>query len=108
VSYKRRVKRVDLLEQLINLCNSYYDLSISKVSVASLLVSDTEETSINDDELYQCRHCMTVYDKTYGDEFNSVPAGTSFSNIEVYTCPVCEAQKDSFELIEKRLTLRHE
>jgi len=66
------------------------------------LVKDAEDLPANPDLLYQCRHCLTVYDKAYGDELNTIPAGTAFADIDTYICPVCEAGKDSFELMEKR------
>jgi rubredoxin len=102
VSYKKRVKAENLVEQLIDLCNSYYQLSQSKTKIVAPLVKEAEDLPANVDVLYQCRHCLTVYDKAYGDELNAVPAGTAFADIDIYTCPVCEAGKDSFELMEKR------
>jgi rubredoxin len=102
VSYKRRVKRVDLAAQLIALCNSYYQLSEGKEQVVLNPVYEAAEPAIKHDLFYRCRHCLTLYDKTYGDEQNAVLPGTDFTNIDTYNCPVCEAEKDSFELVEKR------
>ena len=102
ISYKRRVKRTDLVQQLIELCNSYYHLSQNKTTPQVPIVSEAEEQPATDALLYQCKHCMTIYDKTYGDELNGILPGTLFTDIGAYTCPVCEADKDSFELLEKR------
>ncbi|MES2276491.1 MAG: rubredoxin [Bacteroidota bacterium] len=102
ISYKRRIKRADLVPQLIDLCNSYYRLSENKSKAVPVLVNEAEELPENALLLYQCKHCLTVYDKTYGDDLNHIPAGTLFTDIATYNCPVCEADKDSFELMEKR------
>lgn len=103
VSYKRRVKRKDLVNQLEALCNSYYRLSEKKIKVGPAANKDTEELPASYDILYQCKHCLTLYDEAYGDELNAIPAGTPFTDIDTYTCPVCESTKDSFELVEKRM-----
>jgi len=102
ISYKKRVKAENLVEQLIDLCNGYYQLSQSKTKIAIPSVKEAEDSPANVELLYQCRHCLTVYDKAYGDELNAIPAGTAFEDIDAYACPVCEAGKDSFELMEKR------
>lgn len=101
VSYKSRVKRDSLVQQLMGLCNSYYQ-SQNQTKTVATVINEAEDLPVNDDPLYQCKHCMTIYDKTYGDEQNGIAAGTAFINMDAYTCPVCESDKESFVLIEKR------
>ncbi|MEO6633491.1 MAG: rubredoxin, partial [Mucilaginibacter sp.] len=103
ISYKKRVKSDSLVQHLVDLCNSYYQLSQSKTKNVIAAVKDTEDQPVGMELLYQCKHCFTVYDKAYGDELNAIPVGTDFADIDTYACPVCEADKDSFELLEKRL-----
>ena len=102
VSFKKRVKRESLVPDLIELCNSYYQLSQSKTKTTTAVVSEVEDLPVSANLLYQCKHCFTVYDKAYGDALNSIAIGTDFADIDAYACPVCEADKDSFELVEKR------
>lgn len=102
-NYKKRVSRNDLGKQLINLCNEYYSLANYRPTPADNFNDEADELAVNQEILYQCKHCKTIYDKAYGDEWNNIPAGTDFEAIgDNYVCPVCEAAKDSFELIEKR------
>lgn len=50
-------------------------------------------------EKYVCSVCGYVYDPEEGDPDNDVGAGTAFADIpDDWTCPVCGAEKDQFEL----------
>lgn len=102
VSYKSRIKRSDLAKQLINLCNRYYNHLAPQNSILDTAITESEEVETVTHPLYECRFCKTLYDSTYGDTANSIPAGTPFSEVSAaYTCPVCEADKNYFELTYK-------
>ncbi len=46
---------------------------------------------------FQCSHCLSVYDKRYGDSFSNIPPGVAFEELpETYTCHVCESPKKYF------------
>ena len=52
--------------------------------------------------VYQCRHCLSVYDETIGERENNITTETPFDQIpESYCCPLCEAPKEDFIKIEK-------
>jgi rubredoxin len=52
--------------------------------------------------VYQCPHCLTVYDEATGEPANDIKPGTSFISLkETYCCSLCEAPKSEFEKIEK-------
>jgi rubredoxin len=47
---------------------------------------------------YVCQVCGYVYDPALGDPDNGVDAGTAFSAVpDDWVCPVCGADKSSFE-----------
>jgi rubredoxin len=47
---------------------------------------------------YVCQVCGYVYDPALGDPDNGVNPGTPFENLpDEWVCPVCGADKDSFE-----------
>jgi rubredoxin len=47
---------------------------------------------------YVCQVCGYVYDPAIGDPDNGVNPGTPFDNLpDEWVCPVCGADKDSFE-----------
>ena len=50
---------------------------------------------------YVCTICGYVYDPAQGDPDNGVAAGTNFDDVpDDWTCPVCGAGKDDFEVEE--------
>ena len=52
--------------------------------------------------VYQCRHCLTVYDESIGDPVDGINAGTLFTELpQHYCCSLCEAPKDEFVRTEK-------
>jgi len=101
ITYKVTVKRESLSRQLINLCNSYYDLSAVETSFTDTK-NELSEIPVIMTSLYECIFCKTIYDSTYGDVINDIPAGTLFADINAnYKCPTCEADKNSFVLTHK-------
>jgi rubredoxin len=47
---------------------------------------------------YVCQVCGYVYDPALGDPDNGVNPHTAFENLpDEWVCPVCGADKDSFE-----------
>jgi len=55
-----------------------------------------KETRMN---MYKCTVCGYVYDPNAGDPDNGIEPGTAFEDLpDDWVCPVCGADKDSFEL----------
>nr|WP_286670598.1 rubredoxin [Fodinibius salsisoli] len=62
------------------------------------------ETEKETHRVYQCPHCLTVYDERYGDQQMGIASGTSFTALpDSYECPMCEAPKAEFEAKEMLL-----
>jgi rubredoxin len=52
--------------------------------------------------VFQCRHCLSVYDAVAGEPELDIAPGTPFASLpEDYSCSVCESPKDEFHQIEK-------
>ncbi|MFA6087744.1 rubredoxin [Mucilaginibacter sp.] len=105
VNYKDNVSQNDLAQCLISLCN-YYHLTLSDNSGAlSTLENEVEQndTEIVKHIVYQCKSCLTIYDKSYGDLVNGIAPYTEFESLIEYACPVCEASKENFLLVEKMI-----
>ena len=48
---------------------------------------------------WTCMYCGYAYNETDGDPENGIPPGTRWEDIpEDWSCPMCGAEKDSFEL----------
>jgi rubredoxin len=102
ISYKVRVKRDALSKHLIELCNTYYNKESTGAIALTAPVAEIEQLQEITSEIHACKHYKTHYDPTYGDDAYNIPSGTLFTDIIAgYTCPVCEADKNSFELVFK-------
>ena len=52
-------------------------------------------------KLFTCQLCGYQYNPKVGDPDNNVEVGTEFEDIpEDWTCPLCGASKEDFELAE--------
>jgi rubredoxin len=100
IVYKRNVARQDISILLINLCNYFYEQQSAHRITTIVSVPDSENSNIQADEnIYQCKNCLTQYHETYGDIINEISPGTKFTDIEHYHCPTCDASKADFELL---------
>jgi rubredoxin len=49
---------------------------------------------------WMCKECGYLYDPAEGDPDSDIKAGTSFEKVsEEWACPVCYAQKITFEAL---------
>jgi rubredoxin len=54
--------------------------------------------------VYQCKHCLSIYDAAEGEPENGITKGTTFEDLSSgYTCPLCEAPKKDFIQIDKQI-----
>jgi rubredoxin len=52
--------------------------------------------------VYQCKHCLTVYDEKAGEPDRGIAPGTFFSDLPTgYCCSVCDSSKQDFIRTEK-------
>lgn len=96
VLYRKDLLKETLFPYLVSLCKAFYE----QQSDNNLLAGPSVEGAIGGEELaegFQCRHCMTLYDKQSGDPDQSVAPGTPFSQLgEDYVCSVCGGPKADF------------
>jgi rubredoxin len=105
VVYKENLPADILGKPLMTLCDSYYALLSDNNTLFNAPNTEDKETQ-NDIEMikfYQCRNCLSIYDKNYGDPANGIPVGTEFSTIVNYVCPICESAADCFSAVEKQI-----
>jgi rubredoxin len=105
ILFRKGVEKENLGTYLISLCKYYYELQSEDSSIMHNVYRQEEETKkqaavpvVSTPAIYQCSHCLTVYDPQYGDEANGIAAGTVFDQLPgSYQCPVCEADKQDFQ-----------
>ena len=100
ILFRSNVDKEHLATYLIALCKYFYEKDSEEdllpgSSYIEVAVEDQEE--VIQKKIYQCLHCLTVYDEEIGEEFSGIPAGTPFEALsQEYCCPLCEAPKNDF------------
>ncbi len=86
---------------------SYYLQSLSQIFYKQLSERKkiareiVEEKAIATRQVYQCKHCFTIYDPKVGEPQNNIAPNTSFDYLpDSYECPLCENSKADFEALE--------
>ncbi len=99
VTYLQQIQPSELGVHLMALCREFYIIQSNN----TLPVEVVEENSQQHHKtaVYQCNHCLTRYDKIYGDCVNEIDKEIDFEELTDYNCPVCEAPKEDFSLIEE-------
>jgi rubredoxin len=100
VSFRKKISRENLSWYLVQLCDLFYELQDAPAlppSPEEILARPAASTAAA--TLYQCRHCLTVYDDAYGDAAQGIVAGTPWDTLATYACPTCEAPKELFEAV---------
>ena len=93
-----------LPEQLRRAIFSFYkyqNLHSSK-SKANLIKKETHPATATIEYVYQCRHCLSIYDESIGDVQNNIAANVDFNNLPAnFLCELCEAPKEDFIKIDR-------
>jgi rubredoxin len=100
VVYLHQIKPQKLSKHLIALCNEFYNVQSNAVLLTADAVPDEANPNNEKKNVYQCTNCLTRYNKLYGDPANDIAKNIEFETLADYICPVCEAPKSEFELIE--------
>ena len=94
-----------LTEQIRRAILQYYRQQLNSISASEKAAAPKKEApavSERKAQVYQCKHCLSVYDETFGEPANDIPKGTAFARLPSgYSCPVCESGKEDFKLVTK-------
>lgn len=97
--YAKGVHKSVLASLILELSLVYYEHLGEDQSISPKVKSITDNIQ---KELYQCVHCQTVYDPTYGDLEAGISVGTSFQTLpDYYSCPTCGGDKRGFKRLRK-------
>lgn len=95
VMHVQDVDKVELPGLLMELSQLYFEQlgTEREEEKNSEAISETFE-----EEVYQCKDCLTIYNEVYGDITQNIVPNTSFESLpETYECSLCEAPKSRFE-----------
>jgi rubredoxin len=106
VLFRKDVEKENLGVYLVSLCKYFYEQQ-NEADTALHHIYREEEVKAKEEAgklitVYQCRHCLSIYDENYGDESNNISPQTSFAEVAAgYECPICNAPKEDFMPMEK-------
>jgi rubredoxin len=110
ILYREGLEKESLSVYLVSLCKDFYGQQTETALIPDAVIHPerTKEGSGRERQIvFQCRHCLTVYDEQYGDPDNGAPAGLPFGQTRPdYACPVCGGAKEGFGAIEKTLLVQ--
>ncbi len=92
-TYAKSVNKEVIAPLLIELSHQYFD----QLEEAVIEEKTQAHVNLQENSLYQCSGCMTIYDEKYGDMQANIPKGTAFRLLpKTYECPVCGGSKAGF------------
>lgn len=106
ILFREAVKKEHLDTYLISVCKYYYETHGEEADHTAIDLTTSPDEPVDEIPamVYQCSHCLTVYDETEGEMAAGIVAGTLFSDLPAnYCCSLCEATKDSFVEVEKNV-----
>jgi len=93
-----------LAEQLRQAISSYYSSKEAhKTSLTKCEPNHEREKKVEPVRkyVYQCKHCLSIYDPRIGDPENGICADTSFESLpDSYSCYLCESPRSDFLQVE--------
>jgi rubredoxin len=106
IVFRKNIEKENLGVYLISLCKYFYELQSEEELIVHHVYREEilpdGGTSAGGVNVFQCKHCLTVYDEQYGDSLNGIAAGTTFMEMNKdYQCPTCHAPKDDFVEVQK-------
>jgi rubredoxin len=109
ILFRKDIEKENMGPYLKSLCKYFYECKAGEDMIPHHAYRQKEDLSTDQSGLYseggsdaeigphQCIHCLTVYDPVFGDPDAEIPAGTAFSTLDVYACPVCGSDKSDFK-----------
>ena len=107
ILFRENIEKDNLSVYLISLCKYFYSIQSKDDLIAHEVyrqetVNDTPPPETTH-KVFQCKHCLTIYDRQFGDQENRITPGTEFTDIGTdYECQTCGAPKDDFVEITKK------
>lgn len=95
-TYAQDVDKIELPGLLMELSKNYFN-QLGTFKIKEVKITD-KEVVLN--EVYQCLSCMTVYDKSIGDQRSAIAIGTKYNDLpEEYCCSVCGSPKSNLSKV---------
>jgi rubredoxin len=107
ILFRRNVPKENLATYLMALCKYYYEIRTASEEIKHSVYREQEAQELQQVQQpvitrYQCPHCLSLYDETYGDPAQQVAPGTPWEQLpETWQCNVCETPKAAFIAVQQ-------
>lgn len=93
-TFRLGIPKSRLSEELLKLAKKYYAELVNEKKTVKIKLKQEELPVKNVKMVHRCADCWTVFDENREE-------GVTFENVDSnYVCPVCEADKTTFQLVE--------
>lgn len=102
ILFRDNVEKDHIGTYLVSLCKLFYEQEsiVHEKKMQETYKPVMPNDNVSESTIFQCKHCLTVYDESVGDLLQNIPAGTLFANLPAkYTCCLCDAPIADFEEI---------
>jgi Rubredoxin len=102
--YMPQVPRYHLPEVLQGLTRKFY---AQLYEIREKHSSPSKIEKRNEEMVFQCPHCFSIYSEKTGDILRGIPVNTPFALVpETYRCPLCDAPKKDFRVVMMSMLLK--
>lgn len=104
IIFAKNVRKGNLVQSLLDLCKKYFEQLTEDNQI--IKIEESKKSSVKSVQhfVYQCKHCFTVYDEKFGDNYQDIKPNTSFGKLPAhYQCPTCEAPLSDFKKIDEEI-----
>ena len=104
IMHVQDVDKVELPGLLMELSQLYFEQLGTERDEGEIT---TPIKQLLEEEVYQCKDCLTIYNEIYGDMTQNIEPNTLFENLpKSYECSLCEAPKSSLvkKIVVKTIT----
>lgn len=110
ILFRKDIEKENLGVYLISLCKYFYEQQQQDNAVLHHIFREEEKREQAEESskaiVHQCRHCFSIYDENFGDEWAGIEAGTTFDSLPAtYQCSICNAPKEDFIVLQKDVIL---
>jgi len=102
ITYVQDVDKIELPGLLMELSRLFFDKLGDAPTFSDLVIEEPLYQKSIKKEVHQCISCLTIYDEVYGNPNQGIPPNVVFEDLpDTYSCPLCDALKEDFQVITK-------
>ncbi len=104
ISFRQNVEKDYIATYLVSLCKLFYERQSEQHAPVTALTTSAAISPVKATAniIYQCKHCLSIYDEATGDIESKIEPNTKFADLpSSYHCPLCDAGREEFIPVEE-------